>query len=62
MEKGSLKEHLLLAASRIKRWFEFVNEIESIELARRTASHPQPMQLDAIQQAFRGTRNKCGRI
>eukprot|EP00973_Karenia_brevis_P015772 2160083-Karenia_brevis.AAC.1 len=51
MEKSSLKEHLLL-----------VNEIESIELAKRTATHPQPMQLDALQQPFRGTCNKCGKV
>ena len=55
---GSLKEHMLLAASKAASWAEFCGELEAIELAKKSlSSTPQPMSMDALDGKFAG---KCG--
>ena len=51
MGQNSMKEHLLMSATKCGSWTNFVREIESIEHTRKTT-----MDLDA----FRGNCHKCG--
>ena len=53
LEKSSLKEHLMVAGAKAQTWAEFMKEVESIELAKRSAQGPTPMQVDAF---FQGTQ------
>ena len=49
MGQNSMKEHLLMSATKCDSWTNFVREIESIEHARKTITAPTPMDLDAFQ-------------
>ena len=53
----SMKEHLLMSATKCDSWTNFVRKIESIEHARKTITAPTPMDLDA----FQGNCHKCGK-
>ena len=53
----SMKEHLLMSATKCDSWTNFVREVESIEHARKTITAPTPMELDA----FQGNCHKCGK-
>ena len=54
--QNSIKEHLLMSATKCDSWTSFVREIELIEHARKTITPPTPMELDA----FHGNGRKCG--
>ena len=56
MGQNSMKEHLLMSATKCDSWTNFVRKIESIEHARKTITAPTPMELDA----FQGYCHKCG--
>ena len=49
MGQNSMKEHLLMSATKCHIWTIVVREIESIEHARKTITAPTPMELDAFQ-------------
>ena len=51
----SMREHLLLGATKCDSWPNFVREVETIEHAKRTISAPTPMEMDA----FQGVCHKC---
>ena len=57
MGQNSMKEHLLMGATKCDSWTNFVRENESIEHARKTITAPTPMDLDA----FQGNCHKCGK-
>ena len=57
MGQKSMREHLLMSATKYDSWTNFVREIESIEHARTTITAPTPMELDA----FQGNCHKCGK-
>ena len=57
MAQNSMKEHLLMSATKCDSWTNFVREIQSIEHARKTIIAPTPMDLDA----FQGNWHKCGK-
>ena len=48
MGQDSMKEHLLMIATKCVCWTNFVREIESIEHARKTITAPAPTDLDAF--------------
>ena len=48
LEKSSLKEHLMVAGAKAQTWAEFMKEVGIIELAKRSAQGPTPMQVDAF--------------
>ena len=54
--QNSMKEHLLMSATKGDSWTNFVREIELIEYARKTITAPSPMDLDA----FQGTVTSAG--
>ena len=49
LHNTSLKEHMLLAASKATSYVEFAKELESIETAKKTLQGPQPMAIDEFQ-------------
>ena len=49
MGQNSMREHLLMSATKCDSWTNFLREIESIEHARKTITAPTPMELDAFQ-------------
>ena len=55
--QSSMREHLLLRATKCDSWSKFVREVESIELAKNTISAPTPMEIDS----FQVNCNKCGK-
>ena len=57
MGQSSMREHILLSATKCYNWTNFVREIESIEQVKKTISAPTPMELDA----FQGNCHKCGK-
>ena len=57
MGQNSMKEHLLMSATKCDSWTNFVREIESIEHARKTITAQTPTELDA----FQGNCQKCGK-
>ena len=57
MGQNSMREHLLMSATKCDSWTNFDREIESIEQARETITAPTPMELDA----FQGNCHKCGK-
>ena len=57
MGLNSMREHLLVSATKCDSWTNLVREIESIEHARRTITAPTPVDLDA----FQGNYHKCGK-
>ena len=57
MGQNSMKEHLLMSATKCNSWTNFVRKIESIEHARKNITAPTPMDLDA----FKGNCHKCGK-
>ena len=57
MGQNSMREHLLVRATKCDSWTNFVREIESIEHARKTITAPTPMEIDA----FQGNCHKCGK-
>ena len=46
MGQSSMREHLLLSATKCDNWTNFVREVESIEHAKKTISAPTPMEID----------------
>jgi hypothetical protein len=62
LPKGSLKEHMLLAASKAKSYAEFVRELEAIELAKNSLKNTaQPMSIDNVDNSFKGKCSYCKR-
>ena len=57
MGQNSMREHLLMSATKCDSWTNFVREIESIEHARKPITAPTPTEIDA----FQGNCHKCGR-
>ena len=49
MGQSSMREHLLLSATKCDSWSKFVREVESIEHAKKTISAPSPMDIDSFQ-------------
>ena len=58
MGQNSMKEDLLMSATKCDSWTNFVRDIESIEHARKTITAPTPMEL----VAFQGNCHKCGKF
>ena len=58
LEQSTLKEHLIAAAAKVTTWPTFIREVESIEIAKRTAAGPSAMQIDMLH----GKCHKCGKI
>ena len=55
--QSSMREHLLLGATKCDSWPNFVREVETIEHAKKTTTAPNPMESDA----FQGLCHKCGK-
>ena len=49
MGQSSVREHLLLSATKCDSWSKFVRQVESIEHAKKIVSAPTPMEIDSFQ-------------
>ena len=57
MGQSSMRELILLSATKCDRWFNFVRKVESIEHAKKDISAPILIEIDS----FQGNCHKCGK-
>ena len=46
--QSSMREHILLSATKCDSWTNFVREVESVEHAKKTTSAPTPVEFDGL--------------
>ena len=58
LEKGTFRDHLLIATTQTKTWPEFIKEVENVNIAHEQ-THRVPMDLSDLPKSFDGNCSWC---